>query len=262
MSDRKVAIVTGSATGVGAATALDLAGRGYNLLINFSKSEEEAKASEAACKAAGADTLVMQGDVSIDADCCRMAEAAVERWGRIDALVNNAGITSFAGVANWEALDTATFERIYGVNVIGAFQMIRACLPQLKAANGSIVNVSSVAGALGIGSSVAYIASKGAINSLTLHLARTLAPEIRVNAVCPGLITTRWFVDGLGQENADQVQAQYEKAVPLQTACRAEDVAEAIVWLVTGARTTTGELLMLDGGMHLGRAAPAPRPSA
>lgn len=197
-------------------------------------------------------------DVSSDTDCCRLAQAAVDRWGRIDALVNNAGITSFAGVANWEALDTATFERIYGVNVIGAFQMVRACLPQLKAAKGSIVNVSSIAGALGIGSSVAYIASKGAINALTLPLARTLAPEIRVNAVCPGLITTRWFVDGVGQDNADQIRAQFEKAVPLQTACTAEDVAEAIVWLVTGARTTTGELLMLDGGMHLGR--PTPRP--
>jgi 3-oxoacyl-[acyl-carrier protein] reductase len=262
MSDRKVAIVTGSATGVGAATALDLAGRGYNLLINFSKSEAEAKASVAACRAAGADTLLVQGDVANDADCRRLAQAAVDRWGRIDALVNNAGITSFAGVSNWDALDAATFERIYGVNVIGAFQMVRACLPQLKASRGSIVNVSSVAGALGIGSSVAYIASKGAINSLTLHLARTLAPEIRVNAVCPGLITTRWFVDGLGQANADQVRAQYEKAVPLQTACSAEDVAETIVWLVTGARTTTGELLMLDGGMHLGRAAPPPKPSA
>ena len=224
MSDRKVAIVTGSATGVGAATALELAGRGYNLLINFSKSEAEAKASQAACQAAGADTVLVQGDV-----------------------------------ANWEALDTATFERIYGVNVIGAFQMVRACLPQLKAGGGgSIVNVSSIAGALGIGSSVAYIASKGALNALTLHLARTLAPEVRVNAVCPGLISTRWFVDGVGQENADQIQAQFEKAVPLQTACTAEDVAEAIVWLVTGARTTTGELLMLDGGMHLGRATPRP----
>ncbi|AOW11634.1 oxidoreductase [Hydrogenophaga crassostreae] len=258
MSDRKVAIVTGSATGVGAATALDLAGRGYNLLINFSKSEEEAKASAAACNAAGADTLLVQGDVANDADCRRLAQAAIDRWGRIDALVNNAGITSFAGVANWDALDAATFERIYGVNVIGAFQMVRACLPQLKAAKGSIVNVSSVAGALGIGSSVAYIASKGAINSLTLHLARTLAPEIRVNAVCPGLITTRWFVDGVGRENAEQIQAQYEKAMPLQTACSAEDVAQAIVWLVDGARTTTGELLMLDSGMHLGRATPLP----
>ena len=258
MSDRKVAIVTGSATGVGAATALSLASRGYNLLINFSKSETEAQASQAACQAAGADTLLVQGDVALDADCRRLAQAAVDRWGRIDALVNNAGITSFAGVANWEALDTATFERIYGVNVIGAFQMVRACLPQLKAGGGSIVNVSSIAGALGIGSSVAYIASKGALNALTLHLARTLAPEVRVNAVCPGLITTRWFVDGVGQDNADQIQAQYEKTVPLQTSCTAEDVAEAIVWLVDGARTTTGELLMLDGGMHLGRTAPRP----
>ena len=258
MSDRKVAIVTGSATGVGAATALSLASRGYNLLINFSKSETEAHASQAACQAAGADTLLVQGDVALDADCRRLAQAAVDRWGRIDALVNNAGITSFAGVANWEALDTATFERIYGVNVIGAFQMVRACLPQLKAGGGSIVNVSSIAGALGIGSSVAYIASKGALNALTLHLARTLAPEVRVNAVCPGLITTRWFVDGVGQDNADQIQAQYEKTVPLQTSCTAEDVAEAIVWLVDGARTTTGELLMLDGGMHLGRTAPRP----
>ncbi len=262
MPDRKVAIVTGSATGVGAATALSLAGRGYNLLINYTKSEKEAKASQAACHAAGADTLMVQGDVANDADCRRLAEAAMDRWGRIDALVNNAGITSFAGVANWEALDTATFERIYGVNVIGAFQMVRACLPQLKAAKGSIVNVSSVAGALGIGSSVAYIASKGAINSLTLHLARTLAPEIRVNAVCPGLITTRWFVDGVGRENAEAIQAQYEKTMPLQTACSAEDVADAIVWLVDGARTTTGELLMLDSGMHLGRGTPLPDPSA
>ena len=260
MTERKVAIVTGSATGVGAATALSLASRGHNLLINFSKSETEAKASEVACQAAGADTLLVQGDVANDADCRRLAQAAVDRWGRIDALVNNAGITSFAGVANWEALDTATFERIYGVNVIGAFQMVRACLPQLKAAGGSIVNVSSIAGALGIGSSVAYIASKGALNALTLHLARTLAPEVRVNAVCPGLISTRWFVDGVGQENADQIQAQFEKAVPLQTACTAEDVADAIVWLVTAARTTTGELLMLDGGMHLGRATPLVRP--
>ena len=258
MSDRKVAIVTGSATGVGAATALSLASRGYNLLINFSKSETEAQASQAACHAAGAVTLLVQGDVALDADCRRLAQAAVDRWGRIDALVNNAGITSFAGVANWEALDSATFERIYGVNVIGAFQMVRACLPQLKVGGGSIVNVSSIAGALGIGSSVAYIASKGALNALTLHLARTLAPEVRVNAVCPGLITTRWFVDGVGQDNADQIQAQYEKTVPLQTSCTAEDVAEAIVWLVDGARTTTGELLMLDGGMHLGRTAPRP----
>ncbi|WP_372659141.1 SDR family NAD(P)-dependent oxidoreductase, partial [Hydrogenophaga sp.] len=135
-AQKKVAIVTGSATGVGAATALSLAGRGYNVLVNYSKSEQEARASEAACQAVGADTLLVRGDVADDGDCRRMADAAVGRWGRIDALVNNAGITSFAGVSNWDALDADTFQKIFGVNVVGAFQMVRACVPHLKAVNG------------------------------------------------------------------------------------------------------------------------------
>ena len=253
MTQRKVAIVTGSATGVGAATALGLAQRGYNVLINYSKSEQEAIASEAACRLAGADTLLVRADVSDDTACRAMVDAAVERWGSVDALVNNAGITSFAGSANWEALDADAFQKILSVNVIGAFQMVRACVSHLKATQGAIVNVSSVAGALGIGSSVAYIASKGAINSLTLHLARSLAPEIRVNAVCPGLITTRWFTEGMGAENYEKLKSQYEQTTPLGRACSAEDVAEAVVWLVDGARTVTGELIMLDSGMHLGR---------
>jgi 3-oxoacyl-[acyl-carrier protein] reductase len=253
MTERKVAIVTGSATGVGAATALALAQRGYNVVINYSKSEQEAIASEAACRAAGADTLLVRGDVADDAACRAMAEAAVSRWGRMDALVNNAGITSFAGSANWDALDVEAFQKILGVNVIGAFQMVRACTRHLKAAQGAIVNVSSVAGALGVGSSVAYVASKGAVNSMTLHLARALAPDIRVNAVCPGLITTRWFVDGIGAANFEHLKTQYEQSTPLGRACTAEDVAEAVVWLVDGARTVTGELILLDSGMHLGR---------
>ena len=251
-SDRKVAIVTGSATGVGAATALALSQRGYDVLINYSKSEREAITSEAACRGAGAATLLMRGDVADDVDCRNMAEAALARWGRLDALVNNAGITTFTGTANWDALDAAVFQRILAVNVLGAFQMVRACRAHLKAARGAIVNVSSVAGSLGIGSSVPYIASKGAVNSMTLHLARALAPEIRVNAVCPGLITTRWFVDGVGQEAYEGFKAGYEQSTPLARACTAEDVAEAIVWLVDGARTVTGELLLLDAGMHLG----------
>ena len=200
MTERKVAIVTGSATGVGAATALALAGRGYNVLINYTKSELDAKASMAACEAAGVDALLMRGDVADDADCKAIVHAVVERWGRVDALVNNAGITSFAGPGNWDAVDAQSFQRIVGVNSLGTFQMIRACTPHLKAVNGSIVNVSSIAGALGIGSSVAYIASKGAVNSMTLYFARALAPQVRVNAVCPGLIATRWFVDGIGQD--------------------------------------------------------------
>jgi len=254
MTDRKVALITGSGTGVGAATALMLAERGFHVVINYSRSEAEAKASQAACQQAGADTLLMQGDVASDADCKALAQAAVDRWGRIDALVNNAGISTFTGAANWDVLDMDTFSRIFAVNSVGAFQMVRACAPHLKAHKGSVVNVSSIAGALGIGSSVPYIASKGALNAMTLYLARALAPDIRVNAVCPGLITSRWFVDGLGQAGFDKVKAITESIAPLERASTPEDVAEAIVWLTTGARTMTGELLLLDGGVHLGGA--------
>jgi 3-oxoacyl-[acyl-carrier protein] reductase len=130
--------------------------------------------------------------------------------------------------------------------------MVRACLPHLNAARGAIVNVSSIAGALGIGSSVPYIASKRAVNSMTLHLARSLAPQIRVNAVCPGLITTRWFGEGVGQQAYESIKQGYEQATPLGRACTAEDVAEAVLWLVDGAHTVTGELVLLDSGMHLG----------
>jgi 3-oxoacyl-[acyl-carrier protein] reductase len=251
-SKRKAAIVTGSATGVGAATALALAHRGYDVLINYSKSEHEAREAEAACRDAGADTLLMRGDVAEDADCRAMAQAVFARWGGLDALVNNAGISTFTGSANWDTIDTAVFQRILGVNVQGTFQMIRACVHHLKAAGGAIVNVSSIAGALGIGSSVPYIASKGAVNSLTLYFARALAPEIRVNAVCPGLITTRWFVEGMGQEAYEKLKAGYEQGAPLARACTAEDVADAVLWLIDGARTVTGELILLDSGVHLG----------
>ena len=257
-TQRKVALVTGSATGVGAATAQILAGRGYDVVINYSRSQAEAQATQAACRAAGADTLVLRGDVSQDADCRALAAAAMARWGRIDALVNNAGMSVFGADAAWDALDLEAFQRIYAVNAVGTFQMVRACLPHLKAAQGCIVNVSSIAGSLGIGSSVPYIASKGAMNAITLHLARTLAPDIRVNAVCPGQLTSRWFVDGIGQQGFDQLKASVERTAPLGRASTPQDVAEAIVWLVDGARTTTGELLHLDGGMHLGPRPPAP----
>lgn len=253
-----VALITGSGTGVGAATARLLAGKGWRVVINYSRSEAEARATQADCEALGAQTLLLQGDVADDAACRAMVQAVVDRWDRIDTLVNNAGITSFAGAANWDAVDAETFHRIVGVNALGSFQMIRAAAPHLKAAQGSVVNVSSIAGALGIGSSVAYIASKGALNAMTLYFARAMAPEVRVNAVCPGLIETRWFRDGLGEAGFEKVRAGFEANAPLGRACSAEDVAEAVVWLVTGARTVTGELLLLDGGVHLGGAVKVP----
>jgi 3-oxoacyl-[acyl-carrier protein] reductase len=252
MQERKVAVVTGSATGVGAATALKLAQRGWNVLVNYSRSEADARQTQAACEAAGADTLLLRGDVSKDADCKAMVAAAVKRWKRIDALVNNAGTSVFGEEAKWDNIDEEVFNRILAVNTLGVFQMVRACLPHLKATQGAVVNVSSVAGALGIGSSVPYVASKGAVNSLTLHFARQLAPDIRVNAVCPALITSRWFDQGLGPGGLDKAIAATEQHTPLRRPSTPEDVAEAIVWLICGAPTVTGELLMIDGGTHLG----------
>lgn len=260
MSDPKCAIVTGSATGIGAATALALAGRGWRVVVNYARSAAEAADTERACRQAGAaDTLCVQADVADDAACRGLVDAAVARWGRLDALVNNAGVTTFAGPAQWDTLDADVFQRIMGVNVVGVFQMVRAAAPHLTAAQGTVVNVSSVAGVLGTGSSAPYVASKGAVNALTLHLARVLAPAVRVNAVCPGMVTTRWFPQGVGEEAFATLKAQYERQVPLGRACSAEDVADAVLWLVEGARTVTGELLMLDAGMHLG-AAPARMP--
>jgi len=255
MTQRKTALVTGSGTGVGAATVLQLAQRGWNVVVNYSRSEEEARQSADACREAGADVLVQQADVADDAQCRALVDATMARWGRLDALVNNAGVSVFGQAASWDALDAAAFQKILGVNTVGTFQMVRAAVPHLKAVQGCIVNVSSVAGSQGIGSSVPYIASKGALNAMTLHLARALAPEIRVNAVCPGLITSRWFTRGMGEAAYDKVRAAYEADVPLGVACSPEDVAEAIAWLVDGARTVTGELLQLDSGTHLGRAA-------
>lgn len=251
MAERKVALVTGGGTGIGAATATQLAGKGYQLLVNYSRSAEEAARTAQVCRDAGADALAMQGDVSEDADCRALAQAALQRWGRIDALVNNAGMSVFGPAAKWEALDAAVFQQILAVNTLGTFQMVRACADALRQAQGCIVNVSSVAGALGVGSSVPYIASKGAINAMTLHLAREMAPAVRVNAVCPGMVTSRWFVQGVGQQGFEAGLASYEAGVPLARACSPDDVAEAIVWLVDGARTVTGELVMLDSGMHL-----------
>src|SRR5438067_5440926 len=125
MSDRKVAVITGSATGVGAATALKLAQRGWNVLINYSRSENDARETQAACEAAGADTLLLRGDVSVDADCKAIAGAAVNRWKRIDALVNNAGTSVFGEAAAWDRIDAEVFQRIIGVNALGMFQMVR-----------------------------------------------------------------------------------------------------------------------------------------
>ena len=251
-NEKRVAIITGSSSGIGAATARELAGRGWNVVINYSKSAEAAQKVAAECAAKGAGTVVVQGDVSVDADCRRLAQAALDKWGRIDALVNNAGSTKFVSHPKLEDLSGEDFLKIYSTNVVSAFQMSRACAPAMKkAGKAAIVNVSSIAAQWGTGSSIAYGASKGALNSMTYSLARVLGPEVRVNAVLPGYVDTPWQTNAHGAEKAAAHAARYASNNPLNAACSAEDVAESICWLIEGAPKTTGQLVYVDGGTHM-----------
>jgi len=253
-NERPVAVVTGSSSGIGAATARLLAERGYNVVINYSRSADAAEQVAKECEALGADTIVQQANVAEDADCRALAQSALDRWGRIDALVNNAGTTRFCAHENLEGLSAEDFHTLYGVNTIGAFQMVRAVTPTMQqSGQGSIVNVASIAGVMGFGSSIAYAASKGALITMTKSLARALGPAIRVNAVCPGFVRGSWLAEGLGEKRYNAMIARLEANTPLARVCTPEDVAESIAYLTTGAGITTGETLLLDGGTHLGR---------
>jgi len=252
------AIVTGSASGLGAATAEILAKGGARLIINYSSSQKEAEATAEACRKAGAaEVLVVQGDVSRDDDCRKIA-AAVSAWGQLDVLINNAGTTKHVAHNNLDGLSAEDFQRLFAVNTIGPFQMVRAARGLLEAAAkasgrpSAVVNVSSVAGISGVGSSIAYAASKGALNTMTQSLARSLAPMIRVNAVCPGYIDTPWFTKGRGEEAARQVRDTVVAKVPLKVASSAEDIAQLVCFLATPASCNmTGEVVRMDAGMHL-----------
>lgn len=249
----KSAVVTGSATGVGAATARLMAARGCNVVVNYTKSESEAGETAAACVEAGVDAVAVRADVSDDADCRRLADAAIERFGRIDVLVCSAGVTKPVPLADLDGLSAADFQRIYAVNTIGPFQMARAVAPHMRTAGaGAIVNVSSTAGVFGSGSSIAYAASKGALNTLTKSLARALAPEIRVNAVCPGFVQGRWMRDILGEEGYAAHVARWRETSPLRKATTPEEVAGVILSFIEGPDLVTGQVLVADAGASLG----------
>jgi 3-oxoacyl-[acyl-carrier protein] reductase len=250
MADERIFIVTGSSTGVGAATALELARHGAGVAINYSKSAREAEETAQACIDAGGTAIVVQADVAADEDCRKLASAALSKWGRLDGLVNNAGTTKFAPMRDLSALSAEDFQRIYAVNVIAAYQMIRACEAALREARGAVVNVSSIAGTMGIGSSVAYACSKGALNTMTLALARVLGPEIRVNAVLPGFTETRWLKLGLGPLY-DRAREAYRAQSALADTMIPEEVAESVVSLLY-ARKITGQLLTVDAGRGIG----------
>jgi 3-oxoacyl-[acyl-carrier protein] reductase len=255
--DGLCAIITGSASGLGAASAAILAGPGARLVINYSSSQKEAEETADLCRKAGAEVVVVQGDVSRDEDCKKIVAAAAS-WGRLDALINNAGTTKHVAHENLDGLSAEDFQRLFGVNTIGPFQMVRAARSLLEAGAkaseraSAVVNVSSIAGIAGIGSSVAYAASKGALNTMTLSLARALAPLIRVNTVCPGYIDTPWFTKGRGVEGAAKVRDSVVAKVPLKRASTAEEVAQLVCFLATPASSNmTGEVVRMDAGAHL-----------
>ena len=234
----RVALVTGGTSGMGEATARELVNRGWQVAVMARNPSPK-------------EIFSVQGDVAQDADCRRAAKHVLDKWGRIDALVNNAGATKFVKHDDLEGLSADDILGIFRVNFVGPWQMIRACAPALKEARGSIVNISSVASVLGTGSSVAYAASKAALETMSMSLARVLGPEIRVNVVAPGFVKTAWQVAAHGQAGADDLEAKYASVTPLRAAPQAEDVAETVAWLVEGARRITGDIIYVDGGMHI-----------
>lgn len=250
--DRKVCVVTGSSSGIGAATAKLFAKNGWNVVVNYSRNAVPAEAVAEECRAMAVEVLVVKADVASDPDCRRMAGEVESAWGGADVLVNNAGATKFVALKNLDGLCAEDFQRIYSVNVIGAYQMTRAFVPLLKKRAGSgVVNISSVASLMGVGSSIAYMASKGALNAMTVGLARALGPEIRVNAIAPGLVETPWLQEGLGPERYAATVEGYKSRAALAAVLSPEDVAAAAWWLGAGAAKTTGEILLLDAGLRI-----------
>jgi len=249
----KTAIVTGGGTGIGEAVSLKLAARGMNVVVNYSRSRVEAEHTATRCAALGVKSAAIRADVAEDAECRRLAEDTLALTGRIDILVNNAGTSKFVRHSDLEGLSGEDYLAIYRINVVGAYQMIRAVAPAMKHAGwGAIVNVASIAGLYGIGSSSAYASSKGALIALTKSMARALAPEIRVNAICPGFVGTRWFKDRMDADAYAALVKRVQSATPLAHAGTAEEVADGVVFFCAeGATLVTGETLLMDAGAHL-----------
>ncbi|OZI77198.1 SDR family NAD(P)-dependent oxidoreductase [Bordetella genomosp. 12] len=253
-----VCLVTGGATGIGAATALRFARSGWAVAItNFDAgTRAAAEATGAECRAAGADVLIRDADVGQDQDCRALVQAVAQRWGRLDCLVNSAGTTRVIPHGDLDGVDADEFERIYRVNLIGMFQMTRAAADLLRArAPGSdsaaVINISSLAALNGTGSSIAYAASKGAVNSLTLSLARTLAPEVRVNAIAPGMVDDGLLRRTLGDEAYARVLASMRENAPLKRVASPGEIAELSWFLATQAPAMTGQVLAIENGLLL-----------
>jgi 3-oxoacyl-[acyl-carrier protein] reductase len=217
--------------------------------VNYSRSKDAAEEVAADASSHGVTALAVRADVADDADCRRLVAEALDAFGRVDVLVNNAGTTSFIPHTDLDAVTVDTWHTIMGVNLIGPFQMARAARTALEAGDGGhIVNVSSVAGVYGTGSSIPYCASKAGLNNLTVTLARVFGPKVQVNAVCPGFIDGAWLQQGLGGAFETVKQTMVGRSL-LDRVSTPEDIKDAIFGFLVGSRTTTGELLVFDGGV-------------
>jgi NAD(P)-dependent dehydrogenase (short-subunit alcohol dehydrogenase family) len=252
-SPRPVALITGSATGIGAACARTFAQRGCDVGITTlgDHTAPLAEAVAADCRAAGARAVVLTLDVRDDASCRDAAQALVAQLGRLDALVNGAGVTRLVPHHDLEALTEEDFTRTYDVNLVGTFRMIRACRAPLAAAGGSVVNLASIAGVSGVGSSVAYAASKGAVITLTKSLARALAPHIRVNAIAPGYVADGLLSRTVTPEQLAEIERTYQETQPIPRLIAPAEIAALAYCLAAEAPGMTGEILRLDNGLHL-----------
>jgi len=247
----KIALITGASRGIGAATSLQLAQAGCRVAINYHQSADRAQAVATQCRTAGAEAIVIQGDVADDAACRAMVQKTLEAFGGLDILVNNAGTTRFIDFPDLDAVRDEDWDRILAVNLKGPFQTTRAAREALAAGEGGvIVNVASIAGIVGAGSSIPYCASKAALIVMTKSLARTLGPAIRVNAVAPGFIEGEWLQAGLGDNYETAKQARASTAV-LGAVSTPEDIAAGILAMATAPKTT-GHTLVIDAGDTLG----------
>jgi 3-oxoacyl-[acyl-carrier protein] reductase len=247
-SDKPAALVTGAATGIGRSAALALARNGYNVVINFSRSEEAAKTAARDVEAVGAQTLLYRCDVSDDACVRAMLKAAEKKFGRLDVLINNAGTTIEVEPKNLDGVKVEEWNRVFAVNVLGLFLVTRAAVPLLrKSPNGCIVNTCSIAGLRPSAQPLPYAASKAAVANLTKTLANALGPEIRVNAVAPGWMEGDWMRRTLA-ENYEGLMARRARYTPLKRCCTADDVAETMLSLILSNRFVTGEIIVIDGG--------------
>lgn len=239
---KKIALVTGGGTGIGRATSLALAQRGATVAVNYSRSQSEAEETVQIIKNTGGQAMAIQANVARDQEVRAMVDSIAQQFGSVDLLVNNASVTRHIPLNDLEAASEEVWDELYAVNVKGMFFCVRAVAPLMKKqGQGAIVNVGSIAGLNGSGSSMPYAVSKAAIHGLTKSLARALAPEIRVCSVAPGAVATRWW------EGREEQIARVGTRGLLKRMATAEDVASLICALLE-QDAMTGQIVTIDGG--------------